>query len=190
MARFWWIRHAPTDAAPGVIVGASDLPCRPVEPARAAALARWLPRRAAAAVVTSGLVRTEQTAAALGLSPTRREPALAEQSFGAWQGARWDAVDAAAFWADPATARPPQGESFADQVARVSPVIEGLAADHADHDIVVVAHAGTIRAALVLALQMAPAQGLRLVVDPLSLTRIDIVPGGAAVRAVNWRPEP
>jgi alpha-ribazole phosphatase len=38
---------------------------------------------------------------------------------------------------------------------------------------VVVAHAGTIRAALALALELRPERGLAFVVDPLSVTRID-----------------
>ncbi|SOD95101.1 histidine phosphatase family protein [Caenispirillum bisanense] len=192
LTRWWWIRHAPVAAEAGIIVGALDLPCRAPDPARLAALSRVLP--ADAVVVTSGLVRCTATAAALGLAGPA-EPALAEQHFGAWQGRAWTdlpAAETAGFWPDPAGTRPPGGESFADQVARVKEAVGRLTAAHDGRDIVAVAHAGTIRAALVLALGLEdrPAAALSFAVDPLSLTRIDLMAGGAAVRTVNWSPEP
>lgn len=54
--------------------------------------------------------------------------------------------------------------------------------------VTVVAHAGTVRAALALALgSVAPA--LAFAIAPLSVTRVTALPGGAwSVGAVNWRP--
>ncbi|MCA1941739.1 MAG: histidine phosphatase family protein, partial [Caenispirillum bisanense] len=149
---------------------------------------------AEAAVVTSGLGRCTATAAALALSGPA-EPALAEQHFGAWQGRTWNDLptfETAGFWRDPAFGRPPGGESFADQMARVKEAVGRLTAAHEGRDIVAVAHAGTIRAALALALGLEdrPAAALSFAIDPLSLTRIDLMAGGAAVRTVNWSPEP
>lgn len=192
MTRWWWIRHAPVEAEPGTIVGALDLPCRDGDPGRLAALSRVLPENPA--VVTSGLARCTATAGALALSGTA-EPALAEQHFGDWQGRRWDDLpprETDEFWRTPAFGRPPGGESFADQMARVKGCIARLTAAHEGRDIVAVAHAGTIRAALALALglEQAPAGALSFSVDPLSLTRVDVMAGGAAVRFVNWSPKP
>jgi alpha-ribazole phosphatase len=42
-----------------------------------------------------------------------------------------------------------------------------------------------VRAALAIALEMAPEQALRFVIDPLSLTRIDRLAGGWRVISVN-----
>ena len=52
-------------------------------------------------------------------------------------------------------------------------------------DVVLVVHSGTVRAALAIALEMAPEQALRFVIDPLSLTRIDRLAGGWRVISVN-----
>lgn len=186
---FWWVRHAPTDAAPGEIVGRLDHPCAAIDTTAAAALARVLP--AGAPVVTSGLARCLTTARALGLTPEHTDPAFLEQDFGAWQGRTWETVEAGAFWDNPAETAPPDGESFADQVARVGPAVRSWQRTIGSGDLVCVAHAGTIRAALACALELPPAMALRFVVEPLSLTRIDVfADGAAAVRLVNWRPAP
>ena len=85
------------------------------------------------------------------------------------------------FWKSAASNRPPGGESFVDQIARAS---AGLAALPAGEAILVV-HSGTIRAVLAIALDLAPEQALRFVIDPLSLTRIDRLENGWRVVAVN-----
>ena len=85
------------------------------------------------------------------------------------------------FWRKPATNRPPGGENFEDQIARVA---EGLAAMPAG-DVVLVVHSGTIRAALAIALGMPAESALRFVVDPLSLTRIDRLDRSWRIGAVN-----
>jgi alpha-ribazole phosphatase len=54
-------------------------------------------------------------------------------------------------------------------------------------DVVLVAHSGTIRAVLAIALDLAPDGALRFVIDPLSLTRIDRLDSGWRVVAVNRR---
>ncbi len=125
--------------------------------------ANRLPRNVV--LVESGLIRCSQTigaleAAGLPLPPAHVEPDLAEQDFGRWQGRSWALLtavkdpDLAAFWQNPATATPPDGESFSSMIERVRPVIERLSNDHAGRDILAVAHAGTIRAALAVALDI------------------------------------
>jgi len=52
-------------------------------------------------------------------------------------------------------------------------------------DVIVVAHAGTIRAALALALELSPDRALSFVIDPLSLTRLDRLDDGWRVVTVN-----
>jgi alpha-ribazole phosphatase len=52
-------------------------------------------------------------------------------------------------------------------------------------DVLIVAHAGTIRAALALALGIEPDHALRFVIDPLSLTRLDRLENSWRVVAVN-----
>lgn len=80
------------------------------------------------------------------------------------------------FWRRPAHARPPGGESFADLVDRVSGFLDGFAPGHGgigDDAVVVVTHAGPVRAALVRALKLDVERALSFAVAPLSVTVID-----------------
>jgi alpha-ribazole phosphatase len=181
--RLWLIRHAPV-AGPSGVIHAMDAPADTSDAAALAALRAKLPDKAPA--FASPSVRTLATAAALGLQVVA-EPDFSEQDFGDWTGRRHDDLarelgDAYhAFWRTPANSRPPGGESFTEQVARVRDGLTKLPAG----DVVLVVHSGTIRAALAIALNLAPEQALRFAIEPLSLTRIDRVAGGWRVVGVN-----
>ncbi len=184
-ARFWLIRHAPVDGPRGLIHD-SDAPADTRDAARLAGLRAQLP--AAAFVVCSPARRTWDTALALRLAPAK-EPAFREQDLGAWTGRRHDdlAEEFGAayrdFWRSPASSRPPGGESFVDQIARVAVGLARLPAG----DSVLVVHSGTIRAALAIGLDIAPELALRFVIDPLSLTRIDRLDSDWRIVSVNCR---
>ncbi len=176
LTRWWWIRHAPVAAPAGRFYGRSDVPADYSDTDSLAALAAALPARAI--WLASPLQRASGTAAALlaasGRENTgiRAEPEFMEQDFGAWEGRLYNRIEPD-FWRDPAGNRPPGGESFVDLVARVSAAIgrwNGLARGR---HIVVVAHAGVVRAALAHAMGGAAAEALRFAVDPLSLTRLE-----------------
>ncbi|HUD85470.1 MAG TPA: histidine phosphatase family protein [Xanthobacteraceae bacterium] len=181
--RLWLVRHAPVAAQSGVIHD-DDAHADVSDTAAFAALRARLPDNAAQ--FASPSVRTLETAAALGLRPTA-EPDFREQDFGLWTGRRHDDLirefGAAYrdFWLTPATSRPPGGESFAEQIVRVA---KGLAALPAE-DVVLWVHSGTVRAALAIALDLAPEAALRFAIDPLSLTRIDRLTNGWRVVCVN-----
>jgi alpha-ribazole phosphatase len=184
-SNLWLVRHAPVDGPRGVIHGA-DAPADIGDAAGLAALKARLP--ASAFAVCSPARRTFETARALGLDPIE-EAAFGEQDFGAWTGRRHDDLvlefgDAYRdFWKLPARNLPPGGESFVDQIGRTRAGLASLPAG----DVVLVVHSGTIRAALAIALDLAPGAGLRFVIDPLSLTRIDRLADGWRVVAVNQR---
>jgi broad specificity phosphatase PhoE len=127
------------------------------------------------------------------------EPDLIEQNFGVWQGIKYSELHARLgeewqrLWLAPADEVPPGGESFAMLSHRVQGAIARLNVLHCGRDIISVSHGGTIRAALGLALDLAPAPSLTFAVDNLSLTRIEHFPdpGGAhgwRVVAVNQSP--
>lgn len=198
VTRWWWVRHAPVVNHGGRLYGQTDLSADTTERRRFEALARALP--AGAVWLASALRRTHETAAAIadaradtGQEAQRWavEPDLGEQDFGAWQGLTWDELAtqrgnlAHKFWVAPADFTPPGGESFVQVVERVMPVIGRWTAQHEGGDIVVVAHGGTIRAALACALDLAPERALAFSIDNLSITRIDRVDGPAAGGA--WR---
>ncbi|HYG86420.1 MAG TPA: histidine phosphatase family protein [Azospirillum sp.] len=194
VTRWWLIRHAPVINPEHRIYGQSDVEADTADTAAFRALAGALPR--GAVWVATHLRRTQQTTSAIHAAwenpaesdkPLRPqiEPALAEQSFGDWQGLTHDELNATRpqaahrFWLAPAVERPPGGESFADVVARVSAALERLTDAHAGRDVVAVLHGGPIRAALALALDLDLDAALRFRVDTLSLTRLDhiAVPG-------------
>jgi alpha-ribazole phosphatase len=182
-AFLWLVRHAVVDGVTGTI-HAMDAPADLSDRTQLEALRRQLPQDAIS--YASPARRTVETARALGLDPIL-VPELSEQDFGDWTGRRHNDLAAAGgdvyarFWADPAGSKPPGGESFEDQIARVH---EGLRRIEAGPAILVV-HSGTIRAALCIALDLAPEAGLRFAIDPLSLTRIDRLSNGWRVVSVN-----
>lgn len=130
--------------------------------------------------------RCVQTAAVLWPDLTTvPDVRLWEQDFGAWEGVPFTELPdlGVLAGAELAAHRPPQGESFLDLYARVTPAL--LAAGSLGGRVVIVAHAGVIRAALGLALG-APALGLAFQIAPLSLTTIVALPGGAfSIAGVN-----
>lgn len=188
VTRWWWLRHAPMPGPPGMIHPPEAAPA-PIAPERMEPLRRILPKRALWLI--SGWERTKVTARSLTLTRPLPTPGLAEQDFGRWTGLTHEAIAEAdpeaqaAFWADPAGAAPPEGESFAEQCARVAAVIEQMNQEHAGLDLVAVAHAGTIRAACAHALGLTPRQALSMVIDPLSLTRIDWIGEAPRIVAIN-----
>ena len=185
--RWWWVRHAPVVGVNGVIYGSNDVDCDVSDAAQFKALAAALPE--GAVWVTSHLKRAQKTARALADAGLRfdepvAEEALGEQDFGDWQGLSWDQMrekDAEAyeaFWKDPTGIRPPGGESFADQIRRTGDVMGRLTIEHQGRDIVAVAHGGTIRAALAIALNLEPKQGMALRIDTLSISILEHVEDG------------
>jgi len=199
---WWWIRHAPAINPSRTVYGQRDVPSDTDDPSTYDALARFLPPDAV--LITSHLQRTTQTAAAiaaagLALPEPRVEPDLAEQNFGDWQGQRRAEIFGAMaaphpFWLAPASTSPPGGESFDDMIARVKPVIDKVTAELAGRDIIAVAHGGTIRAAIGLALGVSGEQALAFEIDNCSVTGLvhygpsEFHPGGTwAVQCLNQR---
>ncbi len=180
---WWWVRHAPVAEMTGLLYGQMDLAADVSDAAAFAALAARLPEDAL--WITSPLRRTRQTFDAIRAArgekaePDLVEPDFIEQGFGDWQGLSYDQIRAQtdpALWASPGTAEPPGGESFATVIERVAPAIERLSAAHAGRHIVAVAHGGSIRAALAAALELTPDKALALVIDNLSLCRLEAIP--------------
>jgi alpha-ribazole phosphatase len=180
---FWLVRHAPV-ARPKGIIHDGDAPADTSDQTALAALRARLP--AACQVYASPARRTVDTAIALGLSPIE-ESRLREQNFGDWTGRRHEEIEAESgsayddFWRAPATNRPPGGESFSDQIARVRNCLRDLPFGN----VILVVHSGTVRAILAVALDIAPEGALRFVIDPLSLTRVDRLNQGWRVGTVN-----
>ena len=191
--RWWWVRHAPVTANKGCVYGQTDHPCDVSHTPTFQRLAKLLPKDAI--WVTSNLLRTKQTAAAIHehLPPPPPAPEahdeLAEQHFGTWQGMTYEAIKNGSqgawhkFWLAPAATAPPGGESFIDLMARVTPTVERLSKTYGGRDIIAVTHGGTIRAAIAQALHLSPEKALSVEVENCSLTRIDLHQGPVSSHA-------
>ncbi|MDD9743270.1 MULTISPECIES: histidine phosphatase family protein [Marinovum] len=172
------LRHAPV-ATPGRLCGRSD-PSAALVAADIARLRAALPLPGR--VVTSPARRCRQTAAALWPAQAAQPDArLWEQDFGAHEGLPYDALPdlGPMSGADLAQYAPPGGESFADLCARVAPALaeHGQAAAQMPAPLVLVVHAGVIRAALSQVTGLLSA-GLAFEVATLSATRLRCGPEG------------
>jgi broad specificity phosphatase PhoE len=192
--RFHLVRHALVEpSARATFYGSLDVALCEFALREEAALYRWLAARLPqpAHWVTSNLGRTRATAAAIFAAgyPEQRlhaEPDLAEQHLGEWQGIPHEALTERLrhpphpFWPHAAEEQPPGGESLADVRARVGPVLERLADRHPGEDVVIIAHGGSIRAALAHALDLSAYQALVFSIRNLGLTRLE-------KHGVDWR---
>ncbi len=190
--RWWWVRHAPVREDNGCIYGQKDLGCDTSDRVVFEAVGKILPRNAV--WVSSNLKRTHQTADAIWAAGFPRpatmaqEAALAEQHLGQWQGMNRAAFIASrpvgSHWFADIGQPAPGGESFMDLYNRVRGAILRINAEHAGRDVIAVAHGGTIKAAIGLALGEQPEKGLAFDVDNCSVTRLDHF---ASEGHSNWR---
>lgn len=199
---FWLIRHAlVAENERARLYGVMDVSLCPdtllAQVPQYRALAARLPRPARWACTP--LSRTRRTAEAIFAAGYPEQaldvvPGLIEQDLGDYQGlvhadlpARLVAP-AHPFWPLSAEERPPGGESMAEVVLRVGRALDGLADEHAGHDVVVVSHGGAIRAAVAHAMQVDAARALHLSIHNISLTRLERLPEGWRVVCVNEWP--
>lgn len=192
--RWWWVRHAPVREDDGCIYGQKDLGCDTGDRVVFDAVGRILPREAA--WFCSNLKRTRQTADAIWAAGypkpdhMQQEQDLAEQHLGEWQGlnrAEFFAnrpIAVSSHWFAPIDEPAPGGESFLDLYRRVRRVIARINLSHAGGDVIAVAHGGTIKAAIGLALNDQPERGLCFTIDNCSVTRLDHLAGGGES---GWR---
>src|SRR6195256_6482921 len=181
--RWWWVRHAPVREDGGNIYGQKDIECDTSDREVFEAVAKILPR--GAVWYASNLKRTHQTAEAIWAAGFPKpaamphEAAFAEQHLGEWQGLNRAAffasrpIEVGSYWFAPIDDPAPGGESFLDLYNRVHGAIERITAEHAGKDVIAVAHGGTIKAAIGLALGNQPEKGLAFTIDNCSVTRLD-----------------
>lgn len=180
VTRWWWVRHAPLTLPTGTIAGQMDANADLSGTETISAARCRLPGNAVWLVTP--LSRSRDSADALiPDSPPQVEPDLIEQDFGQWQGRThgdlWNEHPdrAAQFWTDPAGNTPPGGESFKDLYRRVAVGINRWNKAAPGRDIIMVGHAGPIRAAMALALGVDPASIISVSVDHWHLFRMDHV---------------
>ena len=189
-ARLWWVRHGPTHAS--TFIGWTDRPADLSDTAALARLAAFLPGDAP--VVSSDLIRARTTADAIAAGRVRLRdlPALREMNFGRWEDRHAhdlpeeDPARVMGFWDGPGDVCAPDGECWNDLAARVGAAADALA--RTGGDVIVVAHMGAILTQIGRALALSPKAAMAHRIDNLSVTRIDLAPGGWQVGPINHRP--
>lgn len=134
-------------------------------------------------IVTSPLARCRAFAAALAEKhdlPLTVEEDFKEVGFGDWEGRtaneiRADNVEAyEAFYRDPVNSRPAGAETLDGFIDRVSRAYERLLQDTSAELILVVAHAGVMRAIITHVLGAPPASMYRIKIENAGLVRIRV----------------
>lgn len=195
MTTLYLIRHGETVwNADGRFQGHQNSPLNDSGRAQAALVARAVATYTFDAIYCSDLDRAADTAAAIAhfhaLTPVP-DTRLREAHFGAWEGCtmpqvteRWP--DLVAAWRqDSLHTRPPGGETLEQVQDRVSECLDDLVARFPHGQIAVVAHGGSLRAiiALALAADLSIFRHLRL--DNCSISTVQICDGQYSLRCMN-----
>lgn len=196
MRRLLLACHAVTDwNRAGRYQGHADIGLNDDGVRQADRLASALAHEAIAGVISSDLRRARETASAIvpphRLAPSL-EPRLRELNFGAWEGWTYGEIqerDAAAFqsWqADPIGHGPPGGESLAELADRVGDFWgEIVASSPDDRSLLIVAHRGSLRVMMCLALGVPIGEHWRFPLKPASLSILAAGGGRATLIALN-----
>lgn len=198
MARLLLVRHAATPETGTRLTG--RLPGVGISPAgtgQANALADLLAGLPVAAVYTSPLLRCRETARIIA-APHRLDPvpyrSLIEVDYGAWSGRSLASLRRTKAWKQLAVAPSrlsfPGGERLGDVQGRAVAACEDLVGAHRSDTIVLVSHADVIKAILAHYLGTPFDLVQRLVIDPASVSELDLPPEGPPrVIRVNQVPE-
>lgn len=193
MTSWYWVRHGPIHA--NAMIGWTDLPADLSDTAALKRLSDALPDDAQ--LVSSDLIRAVDTATAIQNDRTRLDhrEGLREMHYGEWEQLGFKEINeraptlARAFWENPGKAAPPGGESWIKFSTRIAREIDAISAEHPDTPVIAVAHFGVILAALQYATKMPARHIFTFKIDNLSVTRLDLLPGGKwRVGGVNHLP--
>lgn len=145
-------------------------------------------------VVTSPLARCQLFARAVADKyqlPLEIEERLKEVGFGSWEGRTREEIMAnnpdeyEAFYRDPVNQRPAGAEPLDEFFQRVEAACQDVITRHQGQHILLVVHAGVIRAVMSYLLAIPPAIAYRIRIDNAGITRISINPSGAYLEFHN-----
>jgi alpha-ribazole phosphatase len=156
MTKVVFLRHTRVAVDPGLCYGHTDVPLAASFDTECAAIQETLGNWAFDQVITSPLQRCVRLALALipSYTPIQIDSRIMELNFGHWEGRLWDdfasSPEAQSFFADYVHRPCPGGESFMQLIGRVDGFLQDLRMNHPSKTLLVVTHAGCIRAAQAL----------------------------------------
>ncbi len=170
------LRHPVPELASGICYGRTDIPLRPGWEASIDTLITRLPT--GIRIVSSPSRRCLQPARRLADkldAPCKSNPDLQELDFGDWEGQAWDTLDGpeSRHWAKDFVHRcPPGGESFAQLQRRVRVAVQ-REIETTGLPLLLVTHAGPIRALLAIQHGLALNRSFEYKLDFCSLHQLD-----------------
>ena len=193
--RLYLIRHCQVaDSTRGRCIGRTDVALSAGGVASAERLAGDFASVSVHAVYSSPLRRARETAAPLAAAAgcdVVIAPGLAEVDFGDFEGRAFDEIAAAQpdlyeqWMATPAQVRFPGGESFPDLKSRAVASVTGVLHRHPGAAVVLLSHAGPIRAILADLLELPDQAAFNLEVDHGAITEVEWVGAEPTVRRLN-----
>lgn len=169
------IRHTTPDVPQGVCYGQAEVDLAESFAAEVERIRAKLTGLAPAACYSSPLLRCGRLAAMLGYGEPRHDARLKELDFGAWELKPWDEIprDALDRWGQAFVHEaPPGGETFAALHGRATAFLREVAELPLAGAVVVVTHAGVIRALLAEVLAMPLAEAFRFHLDYSGVTQL------------------
>lgn len=184
--QLYLIRHTTPAVAPGVCYGRSDVAVADTFMDEAQAVRAKIAHLTSVVGYSSPLSRCARLASSLRLGEMPHDSRLMELDFGDWEMQAWDEIPREHLdrWGEAYThVAPPGGETFTELHRRTADFLSEVMARHRGHDVVVVTHAGVIRALLAEVLSLPLTEVFRFHLDYGSVTQLRL---GDAVPAVGY----
>ncbi len=180
------IRHTKTDTEPGLCYGQTDVALANSFATEVKALRNKLPELNHAKVFSSPLMRCVQLAQEFAVT-VNTDDRLLEVNFGDWENSRFDSIDRHVMqqWTENFVNQPPpHGESFVDLCQRTTSFWQHLLTIDSEQ-VVVVTHAGVIRALLVHILEIPLANAFQFQIDLGSVHKFQYLNDYIYVKGIN-----
>lgn len=182
------IRHTKTETVNGLCYGQSDVALADSFVAEACRIREKLPDLSAdCLIISSPLKRCVQLAQTF-LRPIETDGRLQEVNFGDWENQRFDDIDIDLLknWTENfVTISPPNGESFSDLCRRAGSFWDELIEKKSAEQVLLITHAGVIRALFAHILQLPPGYAFRFCVGVGSVHKLQHINNYTYVHYVN-----
>ncbi len=183
------IRHTKTDTVNGLCYGRSDVPLAESFADEAYRIREKLPTLSAdCRIISSPLARCLRLAEIFD-RPIETDERLQEIHFGTWENQRFEDIDAGHLkkWTENfVTMPPPNGESFTDLCRRTGNFWDELVEIKPTEQILLITHAGVIRALFAHILQIPPANAFKFCVDVGSVHKLQHINQYTYIHHINY----
>jgi alpha-ribazole phosphatase len=186
--QLYLIRHTRPAVSQGVCYGQADVDVAETFVDEVQAIRTKIAHVAPVASYSSPLSRCARLASSLKLGMTQHDARLMEMDFGEWELRAWDEIPRKQLdrWGDAYThLAPPGGETFTELHHRVTEFLRELMARHRGQDVVVVTHAGVVRALLAEVLNLPLTEVFRFHLDFGGVTQLRLTDAMPVVGYVN-----